>query len=96
MRFVKPVDADLAAELAGTHGLLVTIEENAVSAAREAPSPRRSPRAPSWTPLLQLGLPTSFIDHATRRNCSPRSAWTGPASSPPSARVLKRGERNAC
>src|SRR5712692_2092519 len=30
MRFVKPVDADLAAELAGTHGLLVTVEENAV------------------------------------------------------------------
>src|SRR6185295_15200460 len=30
MRFVKPVDADLAAELAGTHGLLVTVEENAI------------------------------------------------------------------
>src|SRR5258708_15027558 len=28
MRFLKPVDAELAAELAGTHGLLVTIEEN--------------------------------------------------------------------
>src|SRR5437762_1585488 len=45
MRFVKPVDTDLAAELAGTHGLLVTIEENAIqggagSAVAEARSPR--------------------------------------------------------
>jgi len=63
MRFVKPVDADLAAELAGTHGLLVTIEENAVlggagSAVAEALAARAV-----LTPLLQLGLPDRFVDH---------------------------------
>jgi 1-deoxy-D-xylulose-5-phosphate synthase len=63
MRFVKPVDADLAAELAGTHGLLVTIEENAVlggagSAVAEALAARAI-----VTPLLQLGLPDRFVDH---------------------------------
>jgi 1-deoxy-D-xylulose-5-phosphate synthase len=63
MRFVKPVDADLAAELAGTHGLLVTVEENAVlggagSAVAEALAARSVA-----TPLLQLGLPDRFIDH---------------------------------
>ncbi|HEY7675243.1 MAG TPA: 1-deoxy-D-xylulose-5-phosphate synthase [Burkholderiales bacterium] len=63
MRFVKPVDADLASELAATHDLVVTIEENAVmggagSAVAEALAERSSP-----TPLLQLGLPDRFIDH---------------------------------
>ena len=63
MRFVKPVDADLAAELAGTHGLLVTIEENAVlggagSAVAEALAARAI-----VTPMLQLGLPDRFVDH---------------------------------
>ncbi len=63
MRFVKPVDAELAAELAGTHGLLVTIEENAVlggagSAVAEALAARAI-----VTPLLQLGLPDRFVDH---------------------------------
>jgi len=60
---VKPVDADLAAELAGTHGLLVTVEENAVlggagSAVAEALAARAI-----VTPLLQLGLPDRFVDH---------------------------------
>src|SRR5437762_196630 len=63
MRFVKPVDTDLAAELAGTHGLLVTIEENAIqggagSAVAEALAARAI-----VTPLLQLGLPDRFVDH---------------------------------
>jgi 1-deoxy-D-xylulose-5-phosphate synthase len=60
MRFVKPVDADLAAELAGTHGLLVTIEESVVqgSAVAEALAARSI-----VTPLLQLGLPDRFVDH---------------------------------
>jgi 1-deoxy-D-xylulose-5-phosphate synthase len=63
MRFVKPVDADLAAELAGTHGLLVTIEENTVlggagSAVAEALAARAI-----VIPLLQLGLPDRFVDH---------------------------------
>ncbi|HMH18524.1 MAG TPA: 1-deoxy-D-xylulose-5-phosphate synthase [Burkholderiales bacterium] len=63
MRFVKPVDADLAAELARTHGLVVTIEENAVmggagSAVAEALAARSI-----VTPFLQLGLPDRFVDH---------------------------------
>lgn len=63
MRFVKPLDADLAAELAGTHELVVTIEENAVmggagSAVAEALAARSLP-----TPLLQLGLPDRCVDH---------------------------------
>jgi 1-deoxy-D-xylulose-5-phosphate synthase len=63
MRFVKPLDADLAAELAGTHELVVTVEENAVmggagSAVAEALAARSLA-----TPLLQLGLPDRYVDH---------------------------------
>ena len=63
MRFVKPLDADLASELAATHRLLVTIEENAVSGgAGSAVAEALSARS-VMTPLLQLGLPDRFVDH---------------------------------
>jgi 1-deoxy-D-xylulose-5-phosphate synthase len=63
MRFVKPLDTDLAAELATTHRLLVTVEENAVlGGAGSAVAEALAGRAIA-TPLLQLGLPDRFIDH---------------------------------
>ena len=63
MRWVKPVDADLIAELAQTHEAFVTLEEHAVmggagSAVAEAMAARGVVR-----PLMQLGLPDRFIDH---------------------------------
>ncbi|MCU0804360.1 MAG: 1-deoxy-D-xylulose-5-phosphate synthase [Burkholderiales bacterium] len=63
MRFVKPLDEDLVLELARTHGLLVTIEENVVmggagSAVAEALEAHGVPM-----PVLQLGLPDRFVDH---------------------------------
>jgi 1-deoxy-D-xylulose-5-phosphate synthase len=63
MRFVKPLDEALVSELASRHGLLVTLEENAVmggagSAVAEALAARGV-----TTPLLQLGLPDRFVDH---------------------------------
>jgi 1-deoxy-D-xylulose-5-phosphate synthase len=63
MRFVKPVDADLAAELARTHELVVTVEENAVmGGAGCAVAEALSARAMT-TPVLMLGLPDRFVDH---------------------------------
>jgi 1-deoxy-D-xylulose-5-phosphate synthase len=63
MRFVKPLDADLVAELAGTHELLVTLEDNAISggagsAVAEAMAARDVPAR-----FLHLGLPDRFVDH---------------------------------
>src|SRR5260221_9105546 len=63
MRFVKPVDADLAAELAGTHALLVTIEENAVLGGAGSGVAEALAARAIVTPLLQLGLPDRFVDH---------------------------------
>jgi 1-deoxy-D-xylulose-5-phosphate synthase len=63
MRFVKPLDADLIAELAGTHRLLVTVEENAVLAgAGSAVAEALAERAIA-VPVLHLGLPDRFVDH---------------------------------
>src|SRR5690242_3079398 len=63
MRFVKPVDSDLAAELASTHGLLVTIEENAISGGAGSAVAEALAKRSIVTPLLQLGLPDRFVDH---------------------------------
>jgi 1-deoxy-D-xylulose-5-phosphate synthase len=63
MRFVKPIDAELVAELAASHELIVTVEENVVmggagSACLEVLSARNSSVA-----TLQLGLPDDNVEH---------------------------------
>ena len=63
MRFVKPLDADLVRELAASHELLVTLEENAVIGGAGSEVARVLNRAKSPCQLLQLGLPDIFIDH---------------------------------
>ena len=65
MRFVKPLDTTLILELAETHELLVTLEENVVmggagSAVNELLVGMRHP-----PPVLNLGLPDRFLEHAT-------------------------------
>ncbi len=68
MRFVKPLDEALIAELAASHELIVTVEENTVlggagSAVLEYLHSRAVGEASPMPPLLQLGLPDRFIDH---------------------------------
>jgi 1-deoxy-D-xylulose-5-phosphate synthase len=63
MRFVKPLDLELLAQVAKSHDALVSIEENVVmggagSACGEALSELGIER-----PFLHLGLPDRFIDH---------------------------------
>ncbi|HTQ73509.1 MAG TPA: 1-deoxy-D-xylulose-5-phosphate synthase [Burkholderiales bacterium] len=63
MRFVKPLDADLATELAGAHRLLVTVEENAVSGGAGSAVAEVLAERGVAIPLLHLGLPDRFVDH---------------------------------
>ncbi|MDD2886093.1 MAG: 1-deoxy-D-xylulose-5-phosphate synthase [Dechloromonas sp.] len=63
MRFVKPIDAELIAELAGNHSLLVSVEENAVIGGAGSEIARVLAERGLHVPLLQLGLPDQFIDH---------------------------------
>ncbi|MBU0752050.1 MAG: 1-deoxy-D-xylulose-5-phosphate synthase [Gammaproteobacteria bacterium] len=62
MRFVKPLDRDLVLELADSHDLLVSVEENAIIGGAGAEVARCLETAGSRTPLLRLGLPDSFVE----------------------------------
>jgi 1-deoxy-D-xylulose-5-phosphate synthase len=62
MRFVKPLDEALVLELADSHGLLVTIEENVVMGGAGSAVLEALQRAKRRVPVLQLGLPDRFID----------------------------------
>ena len=62
MRFVKPIDETLIAELARTHDLLVTIEENVVMGGAGSAVLEALQRQQLAVPVLQLGLPDRFID----------------------------------
>jgi len=63
MRFVKPLDAELVAELAASHELLVSIEENSLIGGAGSEVARALEAAGLTTRLLRLGLPDQFIDH---------------------------------
>ena len=63
MRFVKPLDEDLVAELARGHDLLVTIEENVVMGGAGSAVLEALQRMGRKTEVLQIGLPDRFIDH---------------------------------
>jgi 1-deoxy-D-xylulose-5-phosphate synthase len=61
MRFVKPIDAALAEQMAATHDLIVTVEEHQVMGG--AGSAVLEVLSKTNTKALLLGLPDRFIDH---------------------------------
>jgi 1-deoxy-D-xylulose-5-phosphate synthase len=63
MRFVKPLDEALVTELAASHKLLVTIEENVVSGGAGSAVLECLARAGIEVPVLQLGMPDRFVTH---------------------------------
>jgi 1-deoxy-D-xylulose-5-phosphate synthase len=62
MRFVKPVDEELVVQLATSHKLLVTVEENTVQGGAGSAVSECLLRHGSVTALLQLGLPDNFVE----------------------------------
>ncbi len=66
MRFVKPLDEELVLALARGHGLLVTVEENAVAGGAGSAVAECLARHGLAVPILQLGLPDRFVAHGTR------------------------------
>ncbi|MBY0475798.1 MAG: 1-deoxy-D-xylulose-5-phosphate synthase [Nitrosomonas sp.] len=63
MRFIKPLDDDLVASLAASHGLLVTVEENTVMGGAGSAVIESLSSQQIQVRLLQLGLPDIFIEH---------------------------------
>lgn len=64
MRFVKPLDDELIKKLANEHELLVTLEENSVAGGAGAAVSERMAGLNIVMPILHLGLPDLFADHA--------------------------------
>ena len=63
MRFVKPLDINLINELAKSHDLIVTIEENALMGGAGAAVLEVMQTLNLTNPTLCLGLPDTFIEH---------------------------------
>jgi len=64
MRFVKPLDEALVREIAGSHELLVTIEENAIMGGAGAAVSEFLARDNLLKSVLHLGLPDVYVEHA--------------------------------
>jgi 1-deoxy-D-xylulose-5-phosphate synthase len=63
MRFVKPLDIDLVAELARTHEALVTVEEGCLMGGAGSAVMEALQAQGMTTPVLHLGLPDRFVEH---------------------------------
>ncbi len=63
MRFIKPIDEALVTELAATHDLVVTLEENALIGGAGSEVSRVIELLPERPRVLRLSLPDQFVDH---------------------------------
>ncbi|WP_024297889.1 1-deoxy-D-xylulose-5-phosphate synthase [Methylomicrobium lacus] len=66
MRFVKPIDEALILDLAKTHEMLVTIEENVLSGGAGSAVNQFLQAKRILMPVLNIGLPDAFIEQGTR------------------------------
>ena len=63
MKFIKPLDVALVLEMARSHEALVTIEEGSVMGGAGSAVLEALAAAGVNRPVLQLGLPDSFVEH---------------------------------
>ena len=66
MLFVKPLDEALVLELARMHAALVTVEDNVVAGGAGTAVAEWLAFKNIQTPILHLGLPDRFLEHASR------------------------------
>jgi 1-deoxy-D-xylulose-5-phosphate synthase len=68
MRFVKPLDAALVLELAATHDLLVTLDENAVAGGAGGAVTEALAEHGAVVDVMHVGLPDRFLQHGARED----------------------------
>ena len=66
MRFVKPLDEALLAELAASHQTLVTLEEGSLCGGAGSAVNEALQRLRVYKPVLNLGLPDRFIEQGSQ------------------------------
>jgi len=69
MRFIKPLDANLIEEMAESHELLVTVEENAVSGGAGSGVTELLAASATTVSTLNIGIPDLYIEHGSREDC---------------------------
>lgn len=67
MRFVKPLDTAMIEEVASTHRLIVTIEDNAIAGGAGSAVSEYLNENDIDTRVLQLGYPDEFVDQGTQQ-----------------------------
>lgn len=66
MRFVKPLDVHMIRDIAKTHSLIVTLEDNAIQGGAGSAVGEFIHQEDLDILVLNLGIPDSYIAHATR------------------------------
>ena len=66
MRFIKPLDEALILELAKSHDVLVTVEENVISGGAGAAVNEFLQAQSILMPVLNIGLPDRFVEQGSR------------------------------
>ena len=66
MRFVKPIDEALILELAKSHEVFVTVEENVIAGGAGSAVNNFLQAQRILMPVLNIGLPDSFVEQGTR------------------------------
>jgi 1-deoxy-D-xylulose-5-phosphate synthase len=68
MRFVKPLDEPMIAEIAASHRAIVTLEENAIAGGAGSAVLEVLQRMGCAVPVLQVGVPDGFVEHGSRED----------------------------
>jgi 1-deoxy-D-xylulose-5-phosphate synthase len=66
MRFVKPLDEEMILQMAKSHDVIITIEENVLSGGAGGAVSLFLQQQKILMPVLSLGLPDSFIEQGSR------------------------------
>ncbi|BBL59514.1 1-deoxy-D-xylulose-5-phosphate synthase [Methylomonas koyamae] len=66
MRFVKPIDEDLILQLAKTHDVFVTVEENVLAGGVGSAVLQFLQQQKILMPVLNIGLPDRFVEQGSR------------------------------
>ncbi len=77
MRFVKPIDETLVRELSQSHHRLVTLEDNAIQGGAGSAVNEFLNKENIQTPIMNLGIPDNYIEHATREQQLEEIGLTG-------------------
>ena len=66
MRFIKPIDEAMILDMAKTHDVLVTIEENVIAGGAGSAVNTYLQAQQILMPVLNIGLPDAFVEQGTR------------------------------